>query len=247
MGRVASSSFFGLQPVGPSAVIANGDGATGKDCKKHPYEMPRALEIHEIPAAIEEFRTAAQNAKEAGFDGIELHAANGYFLNLWLESKTNLRTDVYGGSLENRFRFLKEVIEAVGTVFPFNQIGVRVSPNGVFNDMGSEDNFGRNSKQRVSVIFLCPKMHNFSVTFQYIIGQLNKFGLAYLHIMDGLAFGFHGKDKVFRLSDARKLFDGTIIGNCGYSKDTAEGALGTGAVDMIAFGRPYLSNPGMYT
>jgi N-ethylmaleimide reductase len=84
------------------------------------------------------------------------------------------------------------------------------------------------------------------VTFEYVVGQLNKFDLAYLHIMDGLAFGFHGKDKQFRLIDARKLFDGTIIGNCGYNKDTAEGAIGTGAVDMIAFGRPYLSNPGLY-
>lgn len=250
MGRVTHSSYFGLQPVAPSAVVANGDGALGADFVKHPYEVPRALELDEIPAVIEEYRVAAENAKKAGFDGIELHSANGYFLDLWLQSKTNKREDKYGGPVENRFRFLKETIEAVSTVFPLDRIGVRLSPNGVFNDMGSPDNFGM--IELLSLVnptnyFADPfSTFCFAETFKFVIAELNKFGLAYLHLMDGLAFGFHGQDKVFRLADARKVYDGTIIGNCGYSKDTAEGAVGTGAADMIAFGRPYLSNPGRH-
>ena len=223
MGRVTHSSYYGLQPISASAVVANGDGALGKDCAKHPYEVPRALEISEIPSLIEEYVNAAKCSKEAGFDGFEIHSANGYLLDQWLQSYTNKRTDSYGGSFENRFRLLKEIIIGVSSVFPLDRIGVRLSPNGVYNDMGSEDNFEM---------------------FTFVISELNKLGIGYVHVMDGLGFGFHNKDKVFRLADARKHFDRTIIGNCGYTRDTAEGAVGTGAADMISFGRPYLANPG---
>ena len=173
MGRVTHSSYFGLQPIAPSAVIANGDGPLGADCAKHPYEMPRALELDEIPTVIEEYRVAAQNAKDAGFDGIELHSANGYFLDLWLQSKTNQREDRYGGSPENRYRLLKEIIEAVATVFPHNQIGVRLSPNGVFNDMGSEDNFGMYTTDIVHIRW------HFIYTYYVIIFLCSYFPVCY--------------------------------------------------------------------
>jgi N-ethylmaleimide reductase len=184
--------------------------------------VPRPLETSEIPRLVEDYRKAAENAKAAGFDGVEIHSANGYLLDTFLQSSTNRRTDEYGGSVENRFRLVREVIRAVSTVFPPERIGIRFSPNGAYGDMGSEDNYE---------------------TFSYAISEVNKLGLAYVHLLDGLAFGYHGKSPVFRLLDARKRFDGTLIGNCGYSRDMAEGAIGTGVVDCIAFGRLYLSNP----
>eukprot|EP00600_Ochromonadales_sp_CCMP1393_P004432 CAMPEP_0174962598 /NCGR_PEP_ID=MMETSP0004_2-20121128/4868_1 /TAXON_ID=420556 /ORGANISM="Ochromonas sp., Strain CCMP1393" /LENGTH=377 /DNA_ID=CAMNT_0016211139 /DNA_START=27 /DNA_END=1160 /DNA_ORIENTATION=- len=221
MGRTTHSCFHGLQPVSASDVAAEGQ-VTDYDLSKKKYEVPRPLEVSEIPGIVEEYRHAASLAKEAGMDGVEVHAANGYLLDQFLQSCSNKRTDDYGGSVENRFRLLKEVLEAVKTVFPSTRIGVRLSPNGAFNTMGSEDNWE---------------------LFTYVISELNKLNLAYVHVMDGLGFGFHAKCKQMKLADVRKLFDGVIIGNCGYEKLTAEGAINTGAADMIAFGRPYIANP----
>jgi len=221
LGRVTSSVFHGLQPIGPSAIAAEGQ-VTDYDGSKVKYEVPRALETDEVAGLVEEFRVAAQNALEAGFDGVEIHSANGYVLDQFLQTVSNKREDKYGGSLENRFRVVREVVEAVKTVFPSNRIGIRLAPNGAFNSMGSADNFE---------------------SFSYFIAELNKLNIGYLHLMDGLAFGFHNLCKQFRLSDARKLFDNTIIGNCGYVKLTAEGAINTGAADLIAFGRDYIGNP----
>jgi N-ethylmaleimide reductase len=221
MGRAASTVFHGLQPLAPSAIAAEGQ-VTDYDGSKHKYETPRAVELSEIPAILEEYRVASRNAKEAGFDGIEIHGANGYFVDTFLQSSTNTRTDAYGGSFENRFRLLGEIIDVCKENFPSGRIGVRLSPNGAFNSMGSEDNFD---------------------AFQAYLSMLNERDLAYVHVIDGLGFGFHNKCKQLKLSDARKVYDGVIIGNCGYTRDTAEGAIGTGAVDMIAFGRPYIANP----
>lgn len=193
------------------------------DYSKVPYETPKAATIDDIHATIEEYRIAAQCAKDAGFDGIEIHAANGYLLDQFLQSKSNQRTDDYGGSAEKRYRMLKEVIEAVSTVFSHDAIGVRLSPNGAFNDMGSADN------------------HE---TFSYIVKELNKFNLGYLHVIDGLGFGFHGLCKQLTLYDVRKAgYHGVLMGSTGYTKDTANGAIGSGVVDMIAIGRPFMSNP----
>lgn len=221
MGRVTSSVFHGLEPVGPSAIGAVGQ-VTDYDRNKVPYVVPRALETHEIAGVVEEYRAAAQNAKEAGFDGVEIHGANGYLLDLFLQSCSNVRTDEYGGSFENRFRIVAQVIEAILTVFPASRVGIRLAPNGSFSSMGSEDNFE---------------------AFTYYVSRLNKYNLGFVHIMDGLGFGFHNKCKQFKLADARKVFDNTIIGNVGYEKLTAEGAINTGAADLIAFGRPWISNP----
>jgi N-ethylmaleimide reductase len=153
-----------------------------------------------------------------------IHGANGYLVDTFLQSSTNHRTDEYGGSIENRYRFLHEVLSAVQEVYPIEQVGLRISPNGAFGGMGSADNYE---------------------TFIYVAQQLNQHyhDLAYLHVMDGLTFGFHNLCKPVRLLDIKRVFESTVIGNIDYTKDIAEGALRTGAADLVAFGRLYLSNP----
>lgn len=221
-GRASHSDFHdGALPVSASAVKLIGDKIHTPFGKKN-YETPRALAVDEIKDIVNDYRTAAANAKLAGFSGIEVHSANGYLINQFLDSKTNLRTDNYGGSLENKFRFLKEVMAAVLDVWPAEQVGVRLSPNGVFNDMGSPD---------------------FRQTFLYTIKELNRFNLAYVHIMDGLAFGFHEQGKAMTLDEFRAAYDGIIMGNCGYTKETAEARLSAGQADLAAFGRPFITNP----
>ncbi|NEP53056.1 MAG: alkene reductase [Moorea sp. SIO3C2] len=221
-GRASHSSFHdGKLAVAPSAIKINEEYVHTPQGKQ-PHETPRALETEEIPQIVEDYKKAAENAKQAGFDGVEIHSANGYLLDSFLQSKTNQRTDDYGGSIENRYRLLKEVIEAVITVFPVNRVGVRLSPNGLFNDMGSVD---------------------YRETFLYVAKELNSYGLAYIHVLDGLAFGFHELGEPITLAELRNVFDGPIIGNCGYSKETAEAAIQEGVADLIAFGRPILSNP----
>jgi N-ethylmaleimide reductase len=222
MGRASHSSFHdGAPAVAPSAIKINGD-YIHTPLGKVPYETPRALDLSEIPGVVEDYRRAAARAKAAGFDGVEIHGANGYLIDQFLQSKTNHRTDEYGGSIENRFRFLKEVTEAVITEFPANRVGVRLSPNGVFNDMGSPD---------------------FRETFLYAASQLNAYGLAYLHVMDGLAFGFHEQGLPMTLTEFRAVFDGALMGNCGYSQEDGESAVREGRADLVAFGRPYITNP----
>jgi len=221
-GRASHSDFHnGALPVSASAIKLNGDEIHTPLGKK-PYETPRALETAEIKTVIEDYRTAAQRALDAGFDGIELHSANGYLLNQFLESKTNHRTDEYGGSLKNRLRLLSEVIDAVLTVWPKEKIGVRLSPNGVFNDMGSPD---------------------FRETYLAAAQLIEDNKLGYLHIMDGLGFGFHEQGEPMILADFRSIYSGTLMGNCGYTQETAEKTIADGHADLIAFGRPFISNP----
>jgi N-ethylmaleimide reductase len=221
-GRASHSDFHnGELPVSASAVQLNGD-LISTPLGRKPYETPRALSVDEIRATVNDYRTAATRAKAAGFSGVEVHGANGYLINQFLDSKTNLRDDQYGGSLENRFRFFKEVIEAVLEVWAPEQVGARISPNGVFNDMGSED---------------------FRDIHLYAAKELNKLKIGYLHIMDGLAFGFHEKGKPMTLEEFRPLYKGVIIGNCGYTQDTAEERIAAGTADLIAFGRPFITNP----
>ncbi len=220
-GRASHSDFHGGElPVSASANKINGDQIHTPLGKKD-YETPRALETAEIPALIADYKTAATRAKEAGFDGVELHSANGYLLNQFLESKTNQREDAYGGSIENRTRLLLEVVTAVNEVFP-KRVGVRLSPNGAFNDMGSPDYREQHS---------------------YAASELDKLDLAYLHVMDGLAFGFHQLGTPMTLKDFRALFHGPLIGNCGYDLDAANAAVTCGDADIIAIGRPYLATP----
>ena len=222
-GRASHSDFHdGELPVSASNVkISNGDEIRTPLGKK-PYESPRPLTVEEIAATVADYKQAAVNAMEAGFSGVEVHAANGYLINQFLDTTANHRDDEYGGSIENRFRFLKEVLNAVLSVVPSNRVGVRISPNGVFNDMGCED---------------------FQALYRYVATQLNALDLAYLHIMDGLAFGFHEKGEPMTLADFRPLFKGPIIGNCGYTRELAIERIEAGQADLIAFGRPFISNP----
>ena len=221
-GRASHSSFHGGKPaVSASAIKINGDYIHTPQGKL-PYETPRVLETAEVAAVVQDYRRAAARAKAAGFDGVEIHAANGYLIDQFVQSKTNHRTDLYGGTVEHRFRFLKEIVEAILTVWPARRVGVRLSPNGNFNDMGAPD---------------------FRETFTYAAKQLNSYGLSYLHVVDGLAFGFHEQGKPMTLSEFRVVFSGPLMGNCGYTQETAEVAIASGQADLIAFGRPYLSNP----
>ncbi len=222
-GRASHSSFQenGELPVSASAIKLQGDKAhtpTGKQS----YEVPRALETEELTGIVGDYQRAAERALEAGFDGLEIHAANGYLLDQFLQSRTNHRTDAYGGSIENRTRLLLEVVEAVLTVWPSPRVAVRIAPNGAFNDMGSPD---------------------YREQFRYVAKQLNPYDLGYLHIMDGLAFGFHELGEPMTLSEFRAVYDGLLMGNCGYTQETAEAAVENGHADLIAFGRPYISNP----
>ena len=221
-GRASHSDFHdGNLPVSASAVKLNGDHIHTPLGSK-PYETPRPLTVDEIKATVNDYRKAAENAKAAGFSGVEVHGANGYLINQFLDATTNHREDQYGGSIENRFRFFKEVLEAVLEVWPSDQVGARISPNGVFNDMGCDD---------------------YRELFLYVTKEINKLRLGYLHIMDGLAFGFHGKGEPMTLAEFRPLFQGVIIGNCGYTKETAEERLAEGNADIIAIGRPFITNP----
>ena len=222
-GRASHRYFFEDErlPVAPSPIaIANDHSHTPKG--KFPYEVPRALETAEIPQIVDDYRQAALRAKTAGFDGVEIHAANGYLLDQFLQAKTNRREDDYGGSIANRYRLLGDVVRAVTEVFPVKRVSVRLSPNGVFNDMGTPE---------------------YRALFTYVIGQLESAGIGFLHVMDGLGFGFHALGEPMTLAEVRPLFSGTLIGNVGYTRDTAEERLAAGHADMIAFGRPFIANP----
>lgn len=222
-GRASHRYFFEDErlPVAPSAVaIENDHSHTPKG--SFPYETPRALEAEEIPRIVEDYRQAALRAQAADFDGVEIHSANGYLLDQFLQAKTNRRKDAYGGSIENRYRLLGEIVQAVAGVIPEKRISVRLSPNGVFNDMGT---------------------HEYRELFTYAIGQLESAGIGFLHVMDGLGFGFHSLGEPLTLEEIRPLFSGTLIGNVGYTQQTAEEMIATGRADMIAFGRPFIANP----
>ncbi len=223
-GRASHSSFQenGQLPVSASAVKLNED-RIHTPIGKQPYETPRALETNEISLVIEDYRQAAQRAQEAGFDGIEILAGHGYLIDQFLQSKTNQRTDQYGSSLENRYRFLKEIVEAILTVFPASRVGVRLSPNSTYNDMGSP---------------------NFRETFFYVAQHLNTYGLGYLALIDGLEFnGFHELGEPMVSGEFRDVFTGAIMANSSYTQETASAAIKEGNADLIGFGRPIISNP----
>lgn len=226
-GRASHTSFhveLGL-PVAPSAIKLNGEYIHTPDGKQ-PYETPRSLATNEVKQIVRDYQAAAKKAKAAGFDGVEIHAANGYLIDEFLQSKTNHRTDNYGGSIKNRARFLFEIVDAIKEDWDSNKVGVRISPNGAFNDMGSPD---------------------YREQFLYVAEELAAHNLSYLHIMDGLEFGFHALGEPMTLAEFKQVYPGCIIGNTGYGKELAEARLVAGDADLIAFGRPFISNPDLVT
>ncbi|HLO49884.1 MAG TPA: alkene reductase [Kamptonema sp.] len=223
VGRISHPDLQpdGALPVAPSAIAPEGEASTFSGPK--PFVTPRALETDEIPGIIELYRSAAQNAIAAGFDGVEIHSANGYLLDQFLQDNTNHRTDAYGGSFENRARLLLEVIEAVTSVWGADRVGVRLSPSGSFNSMADSN----------------PK-----ALFTYVVNALNRFGLAYLHLVEPRINESATSEKAeLTCGYFRSIFQGTIISAGGYDRELAEAAIAAGDADLIAFGRWYISNP----
>lgn len=222
VGRISHPDLQpdGALPVAPSAIAPTGEVAT-YDGKK-PYVTPRALETSEIPGIVEQYRKATENALEAGFDGVEIHGANGYLLDQFLRDGTNHRTDQYGGSVENRARLLLEVTEAVVAVAGAARVGVRLSPSGTFNDMSDS---------------------NPLATFGYAAEALNRFGLAYLHIVEVMEADLrHGGIKV-PTQILRTLFSGTLMVNGGYDLERGNAVLSSKKADLVSFGIPFIANP----
>ena len=220
-----SHPFFqnGELPVAPSAVQPKDVKAfTANGMEDVP--TPRALETPEVKAVVADFRKAAENAKQAGFDGVEVHGANGYLVDQFIQDGTNQRTDEYGGSVENRARFALEVVEAVAGVFGADRTGIRLAPTG--NVGGITDS-------------------NRLATFSYLTEQLNKLGLAYLHVIEALPghrmAAQPGQEPI--APALRQIFQGPFILNGGYTQETAEAALGNNEADLIAFGTPFIANP----
>ncbi|DAZ95830.1 TPA: hypothetical protein N0F65_008549 [Lagenidium giganteum] len=223
LGRQGHPSFNTKNElVAPSAIGLDYGFVRTAHGDRVPPAMPRALETDEIPGIVKDYRKCAEYAKKAGFDGVEIHGANGCLVDAFLQSVSNKRTDKYGGSFENRYRFLDEVIQAIKTVYPANRIAVRLSPNGAFGGMGSEDNYE---------------------LFTFVMEQLSKHGLAYLAILDGFGFGTHDKCRLMTAFDAKVAFKGVVMANCSYTKEIAEGVIRSGAADLVSFGRPFISNP----
>lgn len=208
----------GQQPVSASALAIQGDEVHTPEGKK-PYVVPRALEDSELPGIVAGFRQAAVNAKAAGFDGVEVHGANGYLLDQFLRDGTNKRTGPYGGSVENRARLLLEVIEAVCDVWGNERVGVRISPLNSYNDIRDSDPVGLAT---------------------WLAQRLNDFNLAYLHLMRGDFFGQQHGDVV---TPVRAAYKGILVGNMGYSAQEATQAIESGKLDAVAFGTGFLANP----
>ena len=230
VGRVSHSSLQpgGALPVAPSAVAIPADLKTvTADGKVVSYETPRALLTSEIPGIIEAYRQGAKNALKAGFDGVEIHGANGYLIEQFLQSHTNLRTDQYGGSIENRARFLMEVTRAVIEVWGADRVGVRLSPYGVANGSGEPEPMP---------------------LYSHVVKALDPLGLAYLHFIEPRSSGA-GRAEVNHQNVPsamvlfRPLWSGKLITAGGFIGETAEAAIAAGHADAIAFGRIFISNP----
>ena len=230
VGRVSHSSYQpgGVLPIAPSAVAIPEELKTmTADGKVVSYETPRALETSEIAQIVEAYRQAARNALAAGFDGVEIHGANGYLVEQFLQSRTNLRSDCYGGSIENRVRFLLEVTQAAIDVWGANRVGVRLSPYGIANGSGEAEPMP---------------------LYTHAIEQLNPLGLAYLHFIEPRSSGsgraevnWQGVPSAMVLY--RPIWKGVLITAGGFTGEAAEAAIAQGHADSIAFGRIFISNP----
>jgi N-ethylmaleimide reductase len=209
----------GGQPVAPSALAIQGDGITTPDGNTAPHVVPRALADEELPGIVAGFRAAAAHAKDAGFDGIEVHGANGYLLDEFLRDGANHRQGPYGGPLPHRARLLFEVLATAIEVWGSGRVGLRISPLNSYNDMRDSDPVGLTT---------------------WLATELNAFHLAYLHVMRG---DFYGQQQGDVLTPARRHYRGVLVANMGYTPEEAEAAVAAGTVDAVAFGTAYLANP----
>ncbi len=214
-GRVALPDFLpDLQlPVAPSAVKAAGENYTDEGMKE--FVVPRELTTEEVRSTVQDYANAAKNAIEAGFDGVEIHGANGYLIQQFLSTNVNLRTDEYGGSIENRSRFLLEIVEAITLAIGSERTGLRLSPGGEFGDIKETDA---------------------EELYDYVIGKLNDFDLAYLHI------GTFDQHRDWH-PVLRPLYNGTYFAGVGFDKARAESVLAENGADAIVFGKLFLANP----
>jgi 2,4-dienoyl-CoA reductase-like NADH-dependent reductase (Old Yellow Enzyme family) len=214
VGRISDPSLLeGKTPVSASAIAARGDVSLLRPAR--PYPLPRALETHEIPGLIAAFRNGAANAKTAGFDGVEIHGANGYLLDQFLQDSTNLRTDAYGGTREKRARLILEVTDAVAEVWGPDRVGMHLAPRADRHDMGDSDRLG---------------------TFTYLARELGKRRLAFICAREARLEDSIGPN-------IREAFGGVYIANENFTRETAEQALADGVADAVAFGRAFIANP----
>ncbi len=221
VGRISHPTLQpgGALPVAPSALRPEGEIFTAGG--PQPFVTPRALERDEIPGLVEQHRRGARNALAAGFDGVEIHAANGYLLDQFLRDGSNRRDDAYGGPVANRVRLLLEVTEAVAGVWGAERVGVRLSPVNSFNGM-------RDSRP--------------DETFGHAAERLGQFGLAYLHVVETDVAGSTAPQN-FDQRALRETFGGTYMANAGYDLARAHRVLESGAADLVSFGAPYVANP----
>ncbi|MGZ8225624.1 MAG: alkene reductase [Methylococcaceae bacterium] len=221
VGRISHPDFHGGElPVAPSAIAPKGEAVTYSGMQ--PFVTPRALATEELPGIVEQYRHAAACALAAGFDGVEIHSANGYLLDQFLRDGTNRRDDQYGGSLENRCRLLLEVTQAVVDVWGSERVGVRLSPSGTFNDMIDSDPVA---------------------LFTYVLQQLSSFNLAYLHLVDALESDIRHGAHVADLAALRAAYKGCLIVCGGYDKARGNDAIAAGLADAVAYGVLYIANP----
>jgi N-ethylmaleimide reductase len=222
VGRISHTSLLpdGQQPVAPSAIQA--DTQTFTEQGFEPVSKPRALSLEDIQNVLDEYRHAARLCQKVGFDGVEVHGANGYLINQFLATNTNQRTDAYGGSPEKRTRFLLEVVDAVSEVVGPERTGLRLSPAGQFNDIHDDE-----ARQ----------------TYSYAINELNSRGLAYLHVVE--QFPGFGQDETAHklIEDLRGLWQGVYIANGGMTAESGARLIEQGKADAIAYGRPFIANP----
>jgi len=221
-GRASHPDFQpgGALPVSASAIAINGESHTPNG--KQAYVAPRPLELDEIPGVVQQYAEATRRAQAAGFDGVEIHGANGYLIDQFLRDSANQRTDAYGGSVENRARFLLEVTAAVVNAWSSDRVGLRLSPTNPYNDMRDSD----------------PK-----TTFTYAATALNDFNLAYLHILEALPGHFLAAEGERYTPAIRDAFKGVLMVNGGYDAEKGEAAIANGEADLVAYGVPFIANP----
>ncbi|WP_018146395.1 alkene reductase [Thioalkalivibrio sp. AKL6] len=226
VGRISRPELQpdGQKPVAPSAIQPEG-AYTFISAESGMVEVlePRALELDELPGIVEQYRQGAQNAKAAGFDGVQIHAANGYLLDQFIRSGSNHRTDAYGGSVENRIRLPLEVVRAVIEIWGPERVGIRVSPTGSFNGMHDADPLA---------------------TYSAFAEALDAAGIAYIEVVEDSFQGNHETGRPESIIDAiRARFSRTYIGNGAYSADEARERIAAGRCDLVTFGRPFIANP----